>query len=263
MQSLGFGKACYIHADITWTTVSQWPNHGHCCGDGGGVLTPLVLTWCQSSCSQPHATTHKQLTVLSVLPHGGETGWVSHPNTEQLIWYTQETRAAPAPQLILMVKTSWWNSLLWESLEAATASVILTAATTVEISVHPRSGPRLILCHTDAWSVPVIVLKLNNCCKSLTSVFLPLLKWYSSNMWISIIFDTKIQWPLVKILRLLDEKSNLKDPSQRKASLPPMKRPLSVFTGMGDEEDPKGKPSSMKGVLRIFLWSKKYFVHLE
>ena len=37
MQSLGFGKACYIHADITWTTVSQWPNHGHCCDDGGGV----------------------------------------------------------------------------------------------------------------------------------------------------------------------------------------------------------------------------------
>lgn len=37
MQPLGFGKACHMHEDVTRMTVSQWPSHGHCCDDGGGV----------------------------------------------------------------------------------------------------------------------------------------------------------------------------------------------------------------------------------
>lgn len=61
---------------------------------------------------------------------------------------------------------------------------------------------------------------------------------------------------------LLDEKSNLKGPS-RKASLPPMKRPLSVFTGMGDEEEDPKCMSSMKGVFEIFLWKLKIFCTLR
>lgn len=175
--------------------MSQWPNHRHCCGDGGGVWEEqlphtLGTHLAQSSCSQPHATTHKQLIVLSVLLMVEK---LDESATQTLNSWSKARRGPgqPQPHNSYWWSRPWWNSLLWESLEAATASVILTATMTVEISVHQRSGPRLLLCHTDSWSVPVIILKMNNCYKSLTSVFLPLLKWYSSKMWISSIFDAK------------------------------------------------------------------------
>lgn len=76
---------------------------------------------------------------------------MSQPSKHQIahLWDTQETRAAQFPhatlQLFLVVTV---NSVLWRSPKAATASVTLMPCMTVEISLHPRSGPMLMLRHT-------------------------------------------------------------------------------------------------------------------
>ena len=76
------------------------------------------------------------------------------------------------------------NSLLWESLKAATASIILTHCSW-RWKYLPIWGVALCWCCAAEipgwnlrvrpgmlWSAPVIILKINNCCEILTSVCL-------------------------------------------------------------------------------------------
>lgn len=173
--------------------------------------------------------------MLSILLHCGETRWVNHPNTQQLIggppWklarpnshtppcnssrWSQWTACSGKVQRQQLQVLSWCCAWQWKCLCTWGVALCWWYVTPQISCVESETPAKGIL--TCASYNPTT----DDCCEILTFVcFLPPLlkwydmKWYGSNIRISIVFDTKTNSYLSKFFTLGN--SDLKGPFQRK-----------------------------------------------